>query len=139
MRVIDHDERAVAVGEGADLCSTRPFHPARFHDELPTLGDGPRRSRGCFWLPTRPDDVCVWDGAGGRVSIGPAGRWGRNPDRLSRIVVTGLDDDHDERARLQGAFSRCLLTDQEMERRKQFQDESWDGFEAWLGPIERAA
>ena len=52
-----------------DLRSERPIHPVRFQEELEILGGGPRRSRGCFWVPTRPDDICVWDGAGGQASV----------------------------------------------------------------------
>lgn len=127
------------VAEGGawrlDLRSERPIHPLRFQDELELLGGGPRRSRGCFWLPTRPDDICVWDGAGGQASVGSTEKWGR-ADRLTRIVVIGIDDEADEIPR---AFERALLTDSEIAERGQFWEESWDGLEDWLGPIGRAA
>lgn len=122
-----------------DLCSERPFHPLRFQDELAVLGDGPRRSRGCFWLPTRPADICVWDGAGGQVSIGSTHRWGRNQTPLTRIVVTGIDDAYDEHAGIEAAFGRCLLTDEELASRGRVWEESWDGLEPWLGPINHVA
>ncbi|MFT4265038.1 MAG: GTP-binding protein [Nocardioides sp.] len=122
-----------------DLSSDRPFHPLRFHDELATLGAGPRRSRGCFWLPTRPRDICVWDGAGGQASVGSSRRWGRGESPLTRIVVTGIDDDRDGRAQIRAAFGRCLLTDEELAGRGRVWDESWDGLEPWLGPINRVA
>lgn len=120
-----------------DLTSDRPFHPLRFQDELEILGGGPRRSRGCFWLPTRPDTVCVWDGAGGQASVGCSLQWGRT-EPLTRIVVVGLADD-DGRAEIEQAFHRCLLTDEEIAARGRIWDESWDGLEPWLGPIERVA
>ena len=119
-----------------DLRSTRPVHPIRFQDELVGLGSGPRRSRGCFWLPTRPADVCVWDGAGGQVSIASTRTWGRGDEPLTRIIVTGLDDGADAIA---AAFQRCLLTDEELATRGPAWRESWDGLEPWLGPIEQVA
>lgn len=118
-----------------DLFSDRPFHPERFHDELGRLGSGPRRSRGCFWLPTRPRDVCAWYGAGGQVSIGSTDRWGRE-DPTTRIVVVGLDDGADE---VRSAFRRCLLTDDELATRGRIWEAVWDGLEPWLGPIHRVA
>ncbi|HVN52146.1 MAG TPA: GTP-binding protein [Acidimicrobiales bacterium] len=121
-----------------DLCSDRPFHPTRFQDELGILGDGPRRSRGCFWLPTRPEAICVWDGAGGQVSVGSTQKWGRETP-LTRITVIGLDDDHENRAEIEAAFDRCLLTDDELATRGRIWEESWDGLEPWLGPIEHVA
>lgn len=90
-----------------DLRSERPIHPVRFQEELELLGGGPRRSRGCFWVPTRPDDICVWDGAGGQASVGSTQKWGRT-ERLTRIVVIGIDD---EAAEIPRAFERALLTD----------------------------
>ncbi len=120
-----------------DLRSDRPFHPERFRDELAVLGGGPRRSRGCFWLPTRPDDICVWDGAGGQVSVGSTERWHREIP-LTRITVIGLEGD-EGRSEITAAFRRCLLTDEELATRGRIWEESRDGFEPWLGPIRRAA
>lgn len=127
-------------GQGAwrlDLRSERPFHPIRFQDELVVLGGGPRRSRGCFWLPTRPDDICVWDAAGGQASVASSQRWGRQQP-LTRITVTGLGDDP-RRAEIAAAFHRCLLTDEELATRGWKWPDTWDGLEPWLGPIERIA
>ncbi|GGR40680.1 G3E family GTPase [Nocardioides luteus] len=117
-----------------DLRSERPLHPLRLREELDILGGGPRRSRGCFWLPTRPDDICVWDGAGGQVSVGASRTWGRSQP-LTRIVVTGLG----EQGQIEAAFTRALLTDAEISQRGQIWEETWDGLESWLGPIHRAA
>lgn len=121
-----------------DLSSERPFHPLRFHEELALLGGGPRRSRGCFWLPTRPGVACVWDGAGGQTSIGTGRSWSRDAP-LSRIVITGLDDAADEHARIRAAFDRCLLTDDELATRGTAWPDTWDGLEPWLGPVDDAA
>ncbi len=117
-----------------DLRSGRPFHPLRLHDEIAALGGGRRRSRGCFWLPTRPGTVCVWDGAGGQASVGASRPWGTETP-LTRLTVLGLDDDREEVAE---AFARCLLTDRELSARGTAWDEVWDGLEPWLGPIEQS-
>jgi G3E family GTPase len=121
-----------------DLRSDRPFHPLRFQDELAVIGGGPRRSRGCFWLPTRPAAVCTWEGAGGQVSVGSTQTWGRD-EPITRITIVGLEDDTDDRAEIEAAFSRCLLTDDELARRGSRWEESWDGLEPWLGPINHVA
>lgn len=122
-----------------DLHSDRPFHPERFTQELATLGSGPRRSRGCFWLPTRPRDICVWDGAGGQASVGCTQQWDLGQRRFTRIVITGIDDDHAERDAIEAAFARCLVTDEELAARGWSWDDGWDGLEAWLGPIDTHA
>lgn len=44
-------------GEGTwqlELTSERPLHPGRMLERIEDLGSGTFRSRGCFWLPTRP-------------------------------------------------------------------------------------
>ncbi|WP_028709607.1 CobW family GTP-binding protein [Propionicicella superfundia] len=121
-------------GEAAwvlDFSSDRPFHPDRLQERIATLGRGPRRSRGCFWLPSRPDQICQWDGAGGMVSIGPGEDWdGTGP--LTRIVVIGMDDGRDE---LTAAFRSCLLTDDELAERGPYWEVCADGLEPWLGPV----
>ncbi|WP_300681686.1 GTP-binding protein [Nocardioides sp.] len=121
-----------------DLRSDRPFHPLRFADELVTLGSGPRRSRGCFWLPTRPDAVCAWDGAGGQIGIGAGQLWGRRPP-LTRITVLGLDADAAARPAIRAAFEASLVTEAELAARGRVWVETWDGFEPWLGPIQSVA
>lgn len=114
-----------------DINSDRPFHPDRLQQTIVLLGRGERRSRGCFWLPSRPTQVCQWDGAGGMVSIGPADRWdGTGP--LTRIVVVGVDEGRDQLAE---AFAACLLTDDELAERGRYWELDSDGFEPWLGPI----
>lgn len=48
-----------------DFRSLLPLHPERFKRLAPFLGGGPHRSRGCFWLPSRPHHVCLWEGRAG--------------------------------------------------------------------------
>ncbi len=118
-----------------DVRSDRPFHPERLHSLVEILGGGPRRSRGCFWLPSRPNQICVWEGAGGQLSIGGDETWGGEKP-LTRIVVTGIDGGRDA---LAAAFQACLLTDDEMRDRGPYWEVFEDGYEPWLGPIRRAA
>lgn len=117
-----------------DLQSDRPFHPERLFADIEAIGGGPRRSRGCFWLPTRPMAVCAWNGAGGQLSIGVTDRWGQERP-FTRIVVTGMDDGRDDVA---AAFERCVLTADEVQRRGMYWESAGDGFEAWLGDIRSA-
>lgn len=102
-----------------DLRSPRALHPERLVEHVHRLGDVPLRSRGRFWVPSRPDSLCVWDGSGGQLSIGQAGRWdGHEPE--TRLVFTGVDD---VRRRLVEAFEDVLLT----------ADEAAAGLAPWLG------
>ncbi|HZC25689.1 MAG TPA: GTP-binding protein [Actinopolymorphaceae bacterium] len=118
-----------------DLSSWRPVHPARLHDQIVQLAGGQQRSRGWFWLPTRPRAVCGWDSAGGQLSIGTVGRWS-TANRQTRIVVTGIDDG---RERLRAAFERVLMTDSELVRGLSHWEERDDGFSPWLGEVDEAA
>lgn len=117
-----------------ELLSPLPFHPERLIEDLDRLGGGRHRSRGCFWLPTRPDRVLVWDGAGGQLSIGNGAPWHSRPP-LTRLVLTGVGTPP---ADLADAFRRMLLTPDEAAARGSWHT-SEDGFEPWLGPIRRAA
>jgi G3E family GTPase len=118
-----------------DLSSERPLHPGRLMSSLQRLGGGPHRSRGCFWLPSRPGHACAWDGAGGLVSIGFSREW-RLESPLTRLVVTGVDRTPDDIAT---AFHHCLLTDAEIADRGLYWEVGEDGFEPWLGDIRSAA
>lgn len=120
-----------------DLMAARPLHPHRLRERVDVLGGGPFRTRGCFWLASRPGAIGVWDGAGGQLSVGLQGEWGPAP-AMTRILVTGLLED-DAREDLRRAFAECLLTDAEMAARGPFWDVADDGLEPWLGPIHRVA
>ncbi|MFT4083982.1 MAG: GTP-binding protein [Nocardioides sp.] len=113
------------------LDSPRPFHPDRLLDDIERLGGGRHRSRGAFWLPTRPDVVQVWDGAGGQLSIGAGAPWSEVTPR-TRILFTGAGTAPDH---LHDAFEAMLLGPVEA----LVETPNWavpeDGFEPWLGPI----
>lgn len=110
-----------------ELRSERAFHPERLLAGLGRLGGGRHRSRGCFWLPTRPGDLLEWDGAGGQLSVGRSRAWGRQAPQ-TRIVLHGVGV---APAHLEAAFDEMLLTD--AEARAVWRGE--DGFEPWLGPV----
>lgn len=115
-----------------DLETPRGFHPDRLLDGIGALGSGRHRSRGCFWLPTRPGRMLVWEGSGGQLSIGDGGVWGGRPAR-TQLLLTGAGAAPE---RLLRAFDGLLLTSPETRGSWDVAD---DGFEAWLGPIRRAA
>ncbi|GAB2873936.1 CobW family GTP-binding protein [Nocardioides pacificus] len=117
-----------------DLSSTRPFHPDRLLDQIELLGAGRHRSRGCFWVPTRPDLVLEWSGAGGQLSIGRWGGWGRR-SRRTHLVLTGVGP---LPAELADAFRDLLLTPDEMGARSRW-NVLEDGLEPWLGDIRDVA
>ena len=117
------------------LRSSAPFHPERLMDRIEDLGCGRIRSRGHFWLPTRADEIGVWDGAGGQLSVGAYGFWGSRP-RSTHLTYVGIDAA--DRDRIADAFAETVLTPAELRRL-----DSWtgraDGFEPWLGDRRSAA
>ena len=113
----------------------RPFHPARFAQVMESSLSGIVRSKGYFWLASRPEFAGSWSQAGGVARQGLAGSWwvsvprDRWPtdeeslnyiralwvdgvgDARQELVFIGMDIDADAlRARLNDA----LLTDKEM-------------------------
>jgi G3E family GTPase len=103
-----------------ELLSARPFHPDRLLDRIEELGGGRLYSRGVFWVPTRPDSLCIWEGAGGQLSIGEQGPWPHGTAPRTRLVIVGAGD---EAPRLRSAFVDSLMTREEWAR----------GLATWLG------
>jgi G3E family GTPase len=129
----------------------RPFHPQRFWDFLHDEWPGVLRSKGFFWLATKPRIAGEWSQAGGACNYQPAGLWWAIPaaewptdtealedigrhwqdgigDRRQEIVIIGQDlDEHALRTRLDA----CLATDEELA----FGDAFWasvnDPFPEW--------
>ncbi|TNM37730.1 cobalamin biosynthesis protein CobW [Nocardioides albidus] len=118
-----------------DLSSPRPFHPDRLLDQIERLGTGPYRSRGSFWVPTRPGDLLEWSGAGGQLSIGGYSPWGRRTP-MTRLIFTGLGEAPTE---LAAAFEDMLLTPTEALLDRHSWDVLEDGLEPWLGDIRDVA
>ena len=111
------------------LDSWRPLHPERLLANIEILGGRGLRGRGCFWLPTRPDALAAWNGAGGQLSIGTVDSWhGRRP--RTRLVITGTGDS----TRVLRALEETLATEAELAAGSS----AWsgdDGFDAWLGEV----
>jgi G3E family GTPase len=116
----------------------RPFHPERF---LNYVGQNfPAtiiRSKGLFWLASRPDHAILWSQAGGSLRAELHGRWwiavpnsekANNPeyyemqeaiaekwdpkwgDRMNELVIIGQEMDKEQIAR---ELQECLITEQE--------------------------
>ncbi|QNI01954.1 GTP-binding protein [Halomonas sp. SH5A2] len=122
----------------------RPFHPQKFHDLLNQewFGDGLLRSKGFFWLATRPRYAGQWSQAGGIAHHGMAGvfwkaipeeRWPEDPeirqfimdkwqepfgDMRQELVFIGQSLDQ---AKMREALDNCLLSEAEL----------LEGMEAW--------
>jgi len=114
----------------------RPFHPQRFFDYL--YGENWSsgiflRSKGFFWLASRPEWACSWSQAGGIMHHGCAGRWWAAvprrdwPEGLeSHIAEDWLEPYGDCRQELVfigqnvdsgqvcSSLDACLLTDEEL-------------------------
>jgi G3E family GTPase len=131
----EHVPETVEYGLGSLVFrARRPFHPARFHALMHEEWPGVLRSKGFFWLASRPQWVGEWSQAGGACRFGVIGRWwveqDRNEwpedpamlerirgdwdpelgDRRQEIVIIGTSERNDMQARLEA----CLLTDEEM-------------------------
>ena len=54
----------------------KPFHPNRFLDLIQhKFPKNIIRSKGLFWIASRPDQALVWSSAGGSLKTDPAGVW----------------------------------------------------------------
>ncbi len=124
----------------------RPFHPQRFFDFLNRQWTNGRllRSKGFFWLASKPQEAGSWSQAGGLMRHGYAGRWWRfvprsqwpdDDDGLQAIMRNWQEDIGDCRQelvfigqnidfdRLTAELDACLLNEAELAA----------GIEAWLG------
>ncbi len=113
----------------------RPLHPERFFRLINEEWSGVLRSKGWFWLASRPDTAGNWSQAGAACRHGPAGlwwsavpreEWPEDPDwvrdiesrseapwgdRRQEIVLIGIDMDE---ASLRRRLDACLLDDAEI-------------------------
>ncbi|MCL6704755.1 zinc metallochaperone GTPase ZigA [Pseudomonas sp. T1.Ur] len=122
----------------------RPFHPERFFTFIDRPWPNGRllRSKGFFWLASKPEEAGSWSQAGGLMRYGFAGRWWRfvpkhhwpqdedstatimknwraaTGDCRQELVFIGQNIDFDQ---LTEELNACLLTDAEMAQ----------GMEAW--------
>ena len=115
----------------------RPFHPQRFFEfiDRPWVNGKLLRSKGFFWLASKPQDAGSWSQAGGLMRHGFAGRWWRfvpksqwpqdeesvaaimghwqasTGDCRQELVFIGQNIDF---AQMRAELDACLLTDEEM-------------------------
>ncbi|HWA33478.1 MAG TPA: GTP-binding protein [Cyclobacteriaceae bacterium] len=132
--------------------SRRPFHPIRFWEFVQTHWPGNiLRSKGIFWIASRPDEVLLWSQAGGSSKAEVYGKWWASMplskraeredylqnqddilrkwdktwgDRINEIVIIGQ---HMESSKIETEFERCLCTGEEMDgvRLKQLVSDPW--------------
>lgn len=108
----------------------RPFHPERLWEALNAQWTGLLRSKGFFWLASRPNQVGIWSQAGGIMRVEHAGRWKADTKREQMLVFIGQD-----MVRLKPIISdlldTCLLTDTEMKLGPRKWPALKDPFPAW--------
>ena len=113
----------------------RPFHPARFWNVVENEMSGVVRSKGYFWLASRPEYAGSWSQAGGvaRQGLGgmwwasvPRERWPADEESLNFIMSNWTDGTGDARQELvfigmdmdepglRAKLESALLTDKEM-------------------------
>ncbi|MFM2623777.1 zinc metallochaperone GTPase ZigA [Vibrio owensii] len=132
----------------------RPFHPEKFYDFLHNAKDYGKliRSKGYFWLATRPEFVGQWSQAGGIARYGVAGmfwkaipkeEWPTDQDYLDAINDIWQEPYGDmrqelvfigqglEQEKLIARLNECLLTEVEMEQRLDYWLSLEDPFPEW--------
>jgi G3E family GTPase len=88
------------------------LHPQRFDHFLGLDFPGLIRAKGYLWFATRPEWAVAYSRAGKIASVEPVGRWAEPYDeRINEVVFIGRSMD---RAAIEEAFSRCVLTDAEV-------------------------
>jgi G3E family GTPase len=132
----------------------RPFHPQRFYDFLhqPRTEGKLLRSKGYFWLATRPDYAGQWNQAGGIARYGyggmfwkavPKSQWPQDEDYLASIQEQWVEPFGDMRQELvfigqnldeqaiRQWLDECLLTDTEFNAGKAYWTTLQDPFPSW--------
>ncbi|MFA0036772.1 zinc metallochaperone GTPase ZigA [Vibrio sp. 10N.261.52.A1] len=132
----------------------RPFHPEKFYDFLHNAEDYGKliRSKGYFWLATRPDFVGQWSQAGGIARYGAAGMfwksipkedWPTDQDSLGAINNIWQEPYGDmrqelvfigqglEQEKLIARLNKCLLTEDEVKQGLNYWLSLEDPFPEW--------
>lgn len=132
----------------------RPFDPQKFYDFLHSKEIAGKliRSKGFFWLATRPQLAGSWSQAGGMARYGAAGlfwkavpkeQWPEDPEYLKAIEAQWMEPFGDMRQELvfigQGLnkndiierLNSCLLTDEQLIQGHHVWAEMPDPFPAW--------
>ena len=132
----------------------RPFHPKKFHNFLHGTEKYGKliRSKGYFWLATRPQFAGQWSQAGGIARYGfggmfwkavPEKDWPEDEDYLASIKSQWIEPFGDmrqelvfigqglEKEAITGALDECLLSEEEMLKGKEYWVSLSDPFPAW--------
>tara|TARA_B110000261_G_scaffold30906_1_gene35385 strand:- start:576 stop:1655 length:1080 start_codon:yes stop_codon:yes gene_type:complete len=132
----------------------RPFHPEKFHDFLHSTDKYGKliRSKGYFWLASRPEFAGQWSQAGGIARYGFAGmfwkaipkhNWPDDEEYLASINRQWVEPFGDMRQELvfigQGlnqslmtkSLDECLLSEEEVLRGKAYWSTLQDPFPVW--------
>jgi len=132
----------------------RPFHPDKFHEFLHNTKQYGKliRSKGFFWLATRPEYAGQWSQAGGIARYGFAGLfwkavpkkdWPEDEEYLASIKNQWVEPFGDMRQELvfigQGLdqekmtqkLDECLLTEEEVLKGREYWATLKDPFPAW--------
>jgi G3E family GTPase len=112
--------------------ANRPFHTTRFYDYLhrDEWNNGTLlRSKGFFWLASRPEWVGLWSQAGGTMQHGCAGRWQSVSDCRQELVFIGQNID-EQKAKAE--LNACLLTDEEFSQGEEIWRSYLDDFPIWF-------
>ncbi|TMP33717.1 zinc metallochaperone GTPase ZigA [Pseudoalteromonas rubra] len=136
------------------FCARRPFHPEKFYDFLhcDELAGKLIRSKGFFWLATRPQIAGSWSQAGGIARHGAAGlfwkavprdQWPEDPEYIAAIEEHWVEPFGDMRQELvfigQGLdkadiirrLNACLLSEEEVLKGQQAWKTLPDPFPSW--------
>ena len=132
----------------------RPFHPAKFNHFLHNTEQYGKliRSKGYFWLATRPEFAGQWSQAGGIARYGfggmfwkavPKQNWPEDPDYLASIEKQWVEPFGDMRqelvfigqnldqSRMTKALDECLLSEEELLRGRVYWETLSDPFPQW--------
>jgi G3E family GTPase len=75
----------------------RPFHPQRFWDFVQTnWPTNVIRSKGMFWLASRPHDAILWSQAGGSSKAEMYGKWWASMPMVQRVARADFMDNQAE-------------------------------------------
>ncbi len=135
----------------------RPFHPEKLWNAFQNEWPGVVRSKGFFWIATRPELIGVWSQAGGVSSVEGGGLWyaaqeqedwDADEDELSRIQKV-WDDDFGDRMQeivligqkmnqkaIESMFDSCLLAEEELLLGKNHWKDAKDPFPQWMNEME---
>ena len=111
----------------------RPFHTTRFYDYLhrDEWNNGTLlRSKGFFWLASRPEWAGSWSQAGGTMQHGCAGQWQKSFDECKQELVF-IGQNMDEPKAI-AELNACLLTDEELAAGENVWRDYKDEFPVWF-------